>query len=277
MNPDKLKQAIAIATEATQHIEDKEIRIKSYEVILNNLLRRESDAKIAKSISAPSNKLNENSYEVMASALNVKSDLVRDFVEIGEDIRILHKIKRYNSIEEHALFLIIYLSARKKCYGTDEIDSGKLREVLATHQIQNINNLSKNVKKISRFVIHKSGKIGSTKTSYRITHEGVSYGLDCLKQIIEGTDPSKLDLNFFGIKSISRSKNSSKVGSEINKLFEEGFFDSPKSSKEVVAEVRKRGFFNKRQDIDAYLRQVLLGKKLIRDKTKGKWHYVKKK
>lgn len=273
-----MKKAIVLATEAVKGMEDEDLKLKSYEVILNNLLKEKSDVKVANIISTPKEKFNEGSYNLLNSRLNIKDeDKIKDFIEVNKKIRLLFEIKRQNTIEEQALFLIIYLATRKICFVDSEITSTELRETLAEHQIKNIKNLSTNVKKLSRFIIHKSGKIGSTKTFYRITNEGSSYGLSSLKKIIEGEDPSNLDLSFLGIKAVKRNKTPSKVGPEITKLVEEGFFDEYKSSIEVVQEVKKRGFFNRRQDIDGYLRKVLLGKKLFREKIKGKWKYIIKK
>lgn len=273
-----MKKAITIASEAVKDMEDKELKLKSYEVILNNLLKDKSNADVAAKISHSAQDTDIGSYDLLAKKLDLKETAkIKDFVEIGEEIRIFPQIRRENAIEEQALFLTIYLSIGKVCFDQVEISSSELREVLARHQIQSINNLSTNAKKISRFIIHKSGKVGSTKTSYRITHEGISYGLSLLKKIIEGENPSKMDLSFLGIKSIKRSRTTSKVGLEISKLLNEGFFDEYKTPQDVLKEVRTRGFFNPRQDIDAYMRKTLLGKKLLRNKINKIWHYVKRK
>lgn len=276
-----MKKAIVIASEAVSGMEEGDLKLKSYEVILNNLLKNKTDVGIVTKICPQKEDTNSGSYDVLAKKLELKNPvIIKDFVEIGDNIKIFPKIKRDNAIEEQALFLIIYMAIRKTCLDQIEINSSDLREVLANHQIDSIKNLSTNVKKISRFIVHKSGKIGSTKTSYRVTHEGISYGLSSFKKIIEGEDPSKMDVGFFGIKSVKRNKTSkttSKVGLEITKLLEEGFFDDYKTPGEVLKEVKRRGFFNRRQDIDAYMRRTLLGKKLLRNKINKIWHYIIKK
>jgi hypothetical protein len=275
MNPEKLKRAIAIATDAVSSMNDKDLKLKSYEVILNNLLKSELSQETVSQMSPPKeDNLNTNSYQLLSKKLDCDENVLRDFIELGERPRLLFKINKDNAIEQQITFLLIFLSVNKICYGDQEIKSSTLREVLAIHQIQAINNLSTNVKKFGRFIVHKSGKIGSTNTSYRITEKGNSYGLSLLSEIIKGKNASELDLKFLGAKISKRNKYTSKVGNEIENLLNEGFFNEHKKSNEVVAELRKRGFFNRRQDIDAYLRQVLLGKKLLREEINKKWSYV---
>ncbi|MCK4553004.1 hypothetical protein KAT80_02270 [Candidatus Pacearchaeota archaeon] len=275
MNPEKLKRVIAIAREAVANIEDEDIKLKSYEVILNNLLKQDAPQKQA--LWVKTEKTSEkNSYELLASKTGVDRNLLEDYIDLGDEIRILYNIKRDSTIEEQSLFFLIYLTIKKICYGDLEVNSSKMREILAEHQIS-LSNLSTHIKKVNRFIIHKSGKRGSIKTSYRITNEGIAKGLSILKEMAEGKDSSEINLKFLGAKITKRRKYSSKIGLEIEKLVQNGFFNEHKKSKEVVEEIKKRGFFNRRQDTDAYLRKVLLGKKLIREKINKKWHYVLKK
>jgi hypothetical protein len=275
MNPEKLKKAIVLATDAVSNIEDKEIKLKSYEVILNNLIKEGLSEKLP--LKTEKTKINTDLYSLLSNKLNLKEELVRDYIDLGDELKLLFNIKRDNAVEEHLIFLLSFLSINKICYGEKEIKSSDLRRILAEHKISAINNLSTNVKKFNRFIVHKSGKIGSTNTSYRITEEGLSKGLIILSEILSGENSSKINLDFLGLKIVKRNKYNSKVGEEINKLLGEGFFKEYKKSKEVVSELRKRGFFNRRQDIDAYLRKSLLGKSLLRDKINGTWEYVMKK
>jgi len=271
-----LKRAIAIAREAVANIEENEIKLKSYEVILNNLLKQDAPQKTPPLNDKTKKSIEKDSYELLASKVNVQKQLIEDYIELGDGIRILYRIKRDVAIEEQALFFIVYFTINKICYGDPEVSSSQIREILAEHQVT-LSNLSTNIKKINRFIIHKAGKRGSIKTFYRITNEGIAKGLSILKSITEGKDSKEIDLEFLGTRTIKRNKYTSKVGKEIKDLLTDGFFNEPRKSSEVVTELRKRGYFNRRQDIDAYLRQTLLGKNLLRDKIQGIWKYVIKK
>ncbi|PIO07893.1 hypothetical protein COU59_02445 [Candidatus Pacearchaeota archaeon CG10_big_fil_rev_8_21_14_0_10_34_12] len=223
------------------------------------------------------NKINTNLYSLLAKKLDLKEELLRDYIDLEKEPKLLFNIKRSNSVEEHLIFLLSFLSVNRVCFDEKEIKSNELRRILAEHKISAINSLSTNVKKFNRFIVHRAGKIGSKNTSYRITEEGFSKGLIILSEILSGENSSKINLDFLELKIVKRNKYNSKVGEEINKLVGEGFFKEYKKSKEVVSELRKRGFFNRRQDIDAYLRKSLLGKSLLRDKINGTWKYVMKK
>lgn len=237
----------------------------------------QSDAQKRKRYS--SNEEHQNFYFLISNKLNTKEENIRDYICLEKkNPKLLFDIKRENSIQEQIIFLLIFLSIRRICYGKKEIESSELRRLLAEHQISAINNLSTNVKKLKRYVSHKAGKRGSKNTFYRITEEGFSKGLEIISKIlINKEDPSSMELNFLNIDDIKRKKNNSKVGEEIDRLVEEGFFKKHRKMKEVRIELRNRGFFNRRQDIDAYIRKSLLGKKLIREKNKGIWEYVLKK
>jgi predicted nucleic acid-binding protein len=275
MNPERLRKAIVLAMEAVSTIEDKEIKLKSYEVILNNLLKEGSAEKLPMKLEK--NMIDTNLYSLLASKLNLKEELVKDYLDLGDEPKLLFNVKRNNAIEEQIVFLLSFLTINKICYGEKDIKSSELRRILAEHKISAINNLSTNVKKFDRFIVHRAGKIGSTNTSYRITEEGFSKGLTILSQILEGKNSLDINLDFLGLKILKRNKYNSKAGEEINKLLKEGFFNEYKKVKEVVSELKTRGFFNRRQDIDAYLRKSLLGKSLLRNKINGIWAYVLKK
>ena len=226
--------------------------------------------------SSPSSKTEdfENPYKILASKINVEKQLIEDYFEIKEEINIFYKIKRDSPIEEQALFLLAYLTINKICFEESDINSGKLRNILSEKQIS-LSSLSTNMKKISKYIVHRINKKGSTKTSYRITKEGISKGIFILGEIVKGIKSSDIDMNFLNIKI--KSKNNSKLGLEIEKILKEGFFNEYKSVTETVVEMHKRKFFNRRQDVDSYLRNSLLGKKLLRKNIENKWKYVIKK
>ncbi|MDP1729352.1 MAG: hypothetical protein Q8L27_04070 [archaeon] len=282
MNPKDTKKAVIIALDIIKEldIKDESLRTKTYEVLLKNQLGLKSEETgnlqiIEEQLNLPTE--NKDTIKDLALKLGCNAEKIEDFFEISNNhITLLCPIKRDSSLEEHILFSLVYLTLTKLCFDMREIGSNDLREMMSMKQISHLTNLSTNIKKFPSLIIHKSGKIGSTKTSYKITHEGVSRGISLIKDLIKEGNVDNLDLGFLG-KVTKRKKISSAVPNAILELLEKGFFDKPVSTKEVVFELRKQGIFNRRQDIDAHLRQVLLGVRLFRERINNKWHYVIKK
>jgi len=277
MNSVELQKAVAIAQEAIKDIEDEQLRLKTYEIVLNNLLGGKSGAveKSEKEI-VKKDIAKTGPYKLLSSKIGVELDRIEDFFEISDDVDLLFLVKRESTIEEHLLFLLVYLTAKKICFDNKEADSSHIREMMAIKQISNLTNLSTHIKKFPSLINHKTRKKGSIKTAYRITNEGIAKGLRLIKQIILEGKTNNISMDFLGPRII-RKKNTTGLSNAINQLVSEGFFNNPIPSKKVVIELRKRGFFNRRQDVDAYLRKVLLGNSLLREKVDKVWHYVIKK
>lgn len=281
MNEKEMKEIIHMAWEAVSDIKDESRRTKTYEIILNNLLSKAKNPKIIEEKKKIPIASSEEYLDNFAKKLNVDKEKLEDFIEFdAEDINILFPIKRNSNREEHLIFSLMYLTTKRICFEEKEVESSKLRELMASKGISSLVNLSTNLKKFPSLIIHKAGKRGSTNTYYRLTIEGLSKGLGLLKEIIEkGNKVEGIEADFLentgNLKK--RAKRSSALSEEINKILDEGFFNEFKTVNKLMAELRARGFFNKRQDIDSYLRKILLGKKLLREKIDGTWSYVLKK
>jgi hypothetical protein len=280
MNPTEIRKAISIAKEATDHIDNQDLRIRTYGIVLNNLLGKKEITTMGSSSHtrlATESKIAKSTYELLSSKVGCKTEDIEDIIELKDDVTLLFPIKRDSTIEEQAIFLLVYLTVKKVCLNEKEVSSSHLREIMSIKQISNLNSLSTNIKKLPSLFVHKSGKKGSTKTTYRITQKGVSKGLKLIKDIATNGQQESIDISFLGNRVRKRKKGSPGLSNEINQLYLEGLFNQPIPTKDVVKELKRRGFFNRRQDVDAYLRKVLLGEKLIRDKMEGIWHYVIKK
>lgn len=280
MNEKELKEIINMAWSAVKDIDDKDRRLKTYEIIMNNLIGKTEKPEIVKE-KGKNSLTTTDSLEKLTKKLNIDNEKLGDFIEVDtDDMNLLFPIKRNSNREEHLIFSLIYLTIRKLYSEDREIESSKLRELMASRGLGSLVNLSTNLKKFPSLIAHKSGKRGSTNTYYRLTIEGFSKGLWLLKEVIEkGNKVEKIEADFLentgGFKK--RAKRSSALSDEINKIIDEGFFTEFKSVNKLKDDLRDRGFFNKRQDIDSYLRKVLLGKRLQREKINGTWNYVIKK
>lgn len=75
-----------------------------------------------------------------------------------------------------------------------------------------------------------------------------------------------------------KSKNLSGISKDVNELIENDFFNTPKSIKEVISELKRRGFFGQRQRVDSIIRNSFFKSKKLLDRVNDKgWKYFKKK
>ncbi|MFC1753568.1 hypothetical protein ACFL96_09285 [Thermoproteota archaeon] len=234
-------------------------------------------------------KMTDDPARILAAKCSVSPDVVIDYIHFeGEHIEILADITRRSNAESQLLYTLLVLTIRKIAFSVREIDSSVLREGVATKGIRSLVNLSTNIKKFPSLIAHKRGKRGKINTAYMLTTEGYSCGLTLLKRLFGGEQLSDLDLSFLKSAKIKRkgkkgakANNTRKSGLnvEVEKMLGEGFFDQFRTVTEACTELRKRGFFNRRQDVDAVIRKSLMQSKglLLREKQDRTWHYVKRK
>ncbi len=112
---------------------------------------------------------------------------------VDNEIILLRGWKGSTNRESHVKATLLFLTISKLIYDLDEINSSELRKSLINVGV-NMKNFSTTLKNYFKYIIHKRGAIGSTKTSYRITTLGFQKGIMLLKDIIENT--SNFDLKF---------------------------------------------------------------------------------
>lgn len=178
-----------------------------------------------------------------------------------------------NEGEKQITATILLLTAYYYYFNEQEISSSELRQKLQDVGITSLVNLSTNLRLYPNLLVHKKSKKGSTNTYYRITIPGLELGRSLIRKNAGKSKQGDSQLAIVG----KTNKRSSGLGNEIKKLLEDGFFNIPLDVNSVKKELEKRGIHNPRQEVDSYLRKVLLGKKLIRDKEDGIWKYAVKK
>ena len=286
MTPEEIKKYIEIARKSVEGIEDKSLKEKTYEIVLNNLLSKKSTNKSkeleseAKTEKKTTKKESSDPYQELSKKFGISKENIEDYFEIKENnIEILYPLNLSSNIEEHFIFTLLILTLKKIAFGEREIDSTQLRESAKVKGLRSLVNLSTNLKKYPKYIIHKRGKIGSTNTSYKLTTEGYNKGIEIITKIVNGDPIKEEKTKVKKTSNSSSSKRTSGLTKEIDKLFEEGFFDTFITVNTIKKELRKRGFFNKRQDIDSYIRKTLMKAKglLLREKKNKVWHYVKRK
>jgi len=285
MNIKKIKECIEIASKAVEDIQDPKVRDKTYEIVLNNLMggtkqvlsKVPMESKNDEKNGQLENGVPQNYSDIISKKLNVERERVEDFFEINQgNVEILFPLNFKAIAEQHFVFITLVLTIRKIVNGDREVDSSQVREMAKTKGLKSLVNFSTNIKKYPEYIIHKHGKIGSTSGSYKLTIDGYNRGIELLKKIFDGETIAEMEQPGRNKSKRTRDSNLTK---EIDKLFQGGFFDTFKTVNDARIELKKRGFFNPRQDIDSYIRKILMQNKkmLIREKKEGVWQYVKRK
>jgi len=144
---------------------------------------------------------------------NLTMDKIYSVINIVDNkILLLRGWKGSSNRESQVKATLLFLTINKLLYSLDEINSTKFRKRLLDAGVP-IKNLSTTLKNYFKYITHRRGPIGSTKTSYRITSLGFQKGLMLLKDIIENT--SNFDLKF---KSRIREEVSDEISITENEL-----------------------------------------------------------
>jgi len=102
--------------------------------------------------------------------------------------------------------------------------------------------------------------------------------IEKLKKIIQEHEDriSKLEKPFSGEKTEKPKKsNYTGTGGGIRLLIDNGFLDTPKFVSEIVAEMKREGYYHDMPTIDSALRKTFLkNRTLQRIKEGKKWKYV---
>ena len=299
MNEQEIKKAIETARSAVSDISDEKLRDKTYEIVLNNLLARHSEASARKSTSSSSSPLQAagkddtipkaslRSTKKASEELGVdESDLV-DYLDVENDhVELLHNIDLKNNYQEHICFAIVTLTLKKAFDESNEVIGLDIIKSVRQRGIANPQSFSNNVQKYPEFILVKAreGRAGNT---YRITSKGYSAGKDFIRAILSGTSAQEAYDTIIEPKkkkSVASAKNTvtktkSGMSAEVRNMLSQGFFDSFKTVTELQAELKSKGFFTRRQDIDAFVRKQLMKAEnvLYREKKDGTWQYVKRK
>lgn len=217
----------------------------------------------------------QENIKKLADDSEVEVDDLNKIYDFDDNLTLIANSDGHNEAEKQLKATLLILTGYNYYFNESEIDSSKLRLTLEDLGIVSLVNLSTNLKPYRNLIVHKKGKRGNTETTYKITLPGLEKGKMLIRAFSGKIRKDDEELSLQGSKGLQRK--SSGLVKEIEKLCSEGFFNNFVNVSQVKEELEKRHIFNKRQDVDAYLRKVLLGKKLIRDKKKGIWHYVIKK
>ena len=142
-----------------------------------------------------------------------EEDLYSIFNVYEGKIFLLRGWKSTSTVESQVKSTLLLLTANKLFFNLDEMDSSKLRKSLIDSGVL-MGNHSTNIKNFASLIIHKRGPIGSTNTSYRITHIGFQKSIDLIQDTINNT--SNFDIKFK--HKIIRKEEAEKISIDDEKL-----------------------------------------------------------
>lgn len=190
MATDDIKRKIAQAEESVKEIKDEALRVKAFEVILNNLLIGKQSPSTAGGSAIPRKedtteksqvKLDPNSLVV---ALGTDFEKLKSIIDFSEtDFHIIGNVAGSTEGEKQRNATLLVLTVHYHCVGDREIPSGSLKKILQDLGITSLINLATNLKASPSFIV-RIGEQGSTATKYRITNPGIQEGLRLMKTMI---------------------------------------------------------------------------------------------
>jgi hypothetical protein len=189
MKEDEIKEKIALAEKSVADIKDENLRIKAFEVVLNNLLSGKPATPTISTVAKPKQAIlerKETKFEPgkLASALGVELDKLKSVIDFSEnDFHIISEISGYTEGDKQRNSALIILTIRYYCFDNREILSGELRDFMRDLGIGSLINMATNLNSIRNFII-RIGKAGSPATRYRISDPGIKQGLKLIKEML---------------------------------------------------------------------------------------------
>lgn len=183
----EIKEFIKRAEESVESMNDEKLKLKAFEVVLNNLMKP-SEGIIISSEKIKSEELNNKeismfSKDNLLNNLELSETQLNNIVEFdGDNFRILPPIKGKSEGEKQKKASLIILTNKYYCYGAREIETAELRNNLQDMGIKSLKNMATHLKNFENYII-KKGKPGSSATLYRITDPGLKEGLRLIKEL----------------------------------------------------------------------------------------------
>ncbi|MCZ7384017.1 MAG: hypothetical protein O8C67_09500 [Candidatus Methanoperedens sp.] len=185
----EIKQFIKRAEESVKDVSDEKLKIKAFEVVLNNLVKSSIEKKFIPCSEKPKpkdavdisvGKLNKDN---LLNALNISDNQLNNFVDFDEDdFRILSHIQDKSETKKQQQATLIILTIKYYCYGDREINTSELKNKLKDMGIKSLENMAANLKDFENYII-KKGKQRSPATVYRITDPGIKEGLRLITEL----------------------------------------------------------------------------------------------
>lgn len=189
MNEDTIKKYVALAESGADAVKDMDFRPKTYELVLQELLRSMNapTSVVGKSLPTTIQEGNPKTGSPQEKACAwLGTDLshieeVFEFQDNEAQVHISPSALPKRSSEAQKQIALYKLAIDKMAYGVDEVPARAIIELCDEHSCKD-GNLAKNIKS-SEYIVTKSGKKGTMKT-YKIKHSGVQMVHDELQNVL---------------------------------------------------------------------------------------------
>lgn len=192
-----IKELIQKAEKSVEDMGDEKLKLKAFEVVLNNLMKSSNEEKansysklpgfseLPKSGELINKQINKLSEDNLLNKLNISNTQLNSIIDFdGDDFRILPRIQGNSEAEKQKKASLIIITIKYYCYGSKEINTVELKNKLQDMGIKSLNNMATHLKDYENYMV-KKGKQGSPETSYRITDPGLNEGLKLIKELGE--------------------------------------------------------------------------------------------
>ena len=279
-------EAVKKSEEAVKEIYDPKLKLIAFETILKDVLSNKS----------PSN-LNSKNSKIAEHETKKKS--------IKEN-QIMNKFVSFTGIQSKDLELVFQIYEDKKTFkivSDFQYDLGKwsqitfvLLRLFGNYLINNdrkslslpviremknygygkLPNINAFMRTISPSIVHVETKGKKSENTYQLTERGIGEVKKLIQEIVKNKGIVPLDKTHINFPSKVAKRSISPLKIQISDQITDGFFNSPRTIKELKQKLSEKGNFHERSIIDSKIRTGFLNKKLRRLKMDGKWHYVKK-
>lgn len=189
LEEDKIKEKIELAEKAVANIKDEALRVKAFEVVLNNLMSAKEPTQIRHKATTRLQEIVEKvpaqfNPQNLSTAIGIEFDGLKSVIDFTDDsFRIIGDIEGASEGDKQRNASVVILTVRYYCIDDREISSGDLRSMLQDLGIGSLVNMATNLNLVKNFII-KIGQPGSTSTKYRITDPGIREGLRLIRQMV---------------------------------------------------------------------------------------------
>ncbi len=185
----EIKEFIKKSEESVEGVNDEKLRLKAFEVVLNNLIKSSIEEKNISYSEKPKSKdvvnksMDKLNKDNLLNALNMSDIQLNNIVDFDDnDFRILPRIQGKSEAKRQQQATLIILTVKYYCYDDREINTSELKNKLRNMGIKSLENMATNLKDFENYII-KKGEQRSPATLYRVTDPGIKEGLKLIKEL----------------------------------------------------------------------------------------------
>lgn len=281
--------AVRTAENSVKEISDPKLKLIAFETILKDLISNNSNknedeqlTQLKKTPKYEGNKIKKQDTECdlkikFAEVIKIGTDEVDLVFNINED-DISYSIVtdfQYNTGKWSQInFVLLSLLAEYIVNGKRKSYSHPILHSMKKYGFGELPNINAFMRSVSPQLVHVKTFKKKNENTYEITDKGIKATLALINEIVKANGIAPSTPGYLPQK-ISKTRPKSGLTIHIIDRINEGFFNTPKSIKELKEKLDEKGFCYERNIVDEKIRRKFLGNELRRIKISNKWHYVK--